>query len=85
MISRLESAFKQGLCLLAVTAVLLVALPSIRLRDLPLDTILPAELGFCALWVFGRVRWARRRAATAPERMKPRRRALPPAPNMEQE
>jgi hypothetical protein len=80
MLARLEKAFASALGLLAVVTVLCLALPSIRMPRLPSDVSVPEALIVAALWAVGRVGWRMRGSKVSHDRLKPRRRALPPAP-----
>ena len=89
MLSRLEKAFFKWLGVLAVVTVLLVALPTLPWPDhptlpwlaLPFEIPWSTSLPAFALWAIGRVYWPRREDEGSHDRLKPRRRALPPAPH----
>lgn len=83
MLARIEQVFFELAGGLVVAAVLLVALQSVRVPDLPPAAGAVAVL-VVPLWALGRYAWARRGAhGRTPDRPKPRRRALPPPPTFE--
>lgn len=67
-----------------VAAVLFVALGEINFRSLSIPEFpMGGPMIAIALWVIGRMAWKRKTKPIRTERPRPRRRALPPAPEGE--
>ncbi|HET9929576.1 MAG TPA: hypothetical protein VFQ35_02765 [Polyangiaceae bacterium] len=79
MFRRLETALVAGAHALVVAMVLMVALQAVVLPSVPGGGGAVCLVGV-PLWALGRFSWSRRHAPVREERLKPRRRALPPAP-----